>query len=153
MPISQRGIDPKLQKGWATAIQKQDKLRLTWFRNNEKRLNEIANKPPSREVPEEMKQEFKQDLIKNYQNVEKYPRIKTNEADPPVDNRAYQSKIFSKSFGFPSILDGYLLLKKGPGSKPIERAIRSNWFKLRQKVDLMILNKTLMDTTPKNERF
>lgn len=104
MPSNQRGIDPRLQKGWASAIEKQDKLRLTWFRNNEKRLNEIANKAPSREVPEEMKREFKENLIKNYQNVEKYPRIKTNEADPPIDPRAYQSKIFSKPFGLPSSL-------------------------------------------------
>lgn len=92
MPLNQRGIDPRLQKGWSNAIEKQEKLRLSWFRNNEERLNEIANKPPSREVPQEMKQDVKDTLKKNFQNVEKHPKIKTTDPDPPIQLGAYTGK-------------------------------------------------------------
>lgn len=94
MPSNERGIESHLQKGWVNAIQKQQKLRLNWFRNNEKRLNEIANKPLSREVPEDMKKDVKETLKRNYQNVEKFPKIKTTDADPPIELRAYRRKIF-----------------------------------------------------------
>ncbi|XP_074033958.1 protein SPMIP1 [Leptinotarsa decemlineata] len=89
MPTTQRGLDARLQKGWAHAIEKEAKLRLKWFRANEARLNEIANKPPSREVPEDVKNEYKKTLIESYQNVIKHPRIKTRDPDP-IDPSAFQ---------------------------------------------------------------
>lgn len=97
MPATERGINPALQKGWAHAIEKQELLRLTWFRNNEKRLNEIANKPPSRVVPESMKQEVKENLKKNFRDVEKHPNIKTTDPDPPIPPGAYESRLPCKS--------------------------------------------------------
>lgn len=97
MPATERGIDPRLQKGWSHAIEKQELLRLTWFRNNEKRLNEIANKPPSRVVPESIKREVKENLKKNFRDVEKHPKIKTSDPDPPFPLRTYQSRLSCKS--------------------------------------------------------
>lgn len=92
MPSNQRGIDPSLQKGWAHAIEKQEKLRLKWFRNNENRLNEITNQPHSKKVPEDLKLEVKETLKRNFQNVEKFPRIKTADPDPPIEPDAFASK-------------------------------------------------------------
>lgn len=89
MPVTHRGIDLELQRGYANAIEKQERLRLKWFRKNEQRLNEIANKPISRAVPEEMKEKFKDDLIKSYQNVGKHPKIRVGDPEP-IDPRAYQ---------------------------------------------------------------
>ncbi|KAG5861316.1 hypothetical protein JTB14_017994 [Gonioctena quinquepunctata] len=76
-----RGIDARLQKGWAHAIEKENTLRLKWFRTNEARLNEIANKPPSKAVPEEVKTEFEKNRIESYQNMAKFPRLKAKEPD------------------------------------------------------------------------
>lgn len=92
MPVNPRGIDLRMHKEWTRAIDKQEKLRLTWFRNNEKRLNEIANKSLSREVPEEMKQEVNETMKKTYQNLEKFPKVKTTECDPPIELRTHNRK-------------------------------------------------------------
>lgn len=45
---------------WTSTIEKEDALRSLWFRKNEERLNEIANKIPSRKVPENIKENMKQ---------------------------------------------------------------------------------------------
>ncbi|CAG9818050.1 unnamed protein product [Phaedon cochleariae] len=91
MPTAQRGIDAHLEKGWAHAIEKENMLRLKWFRTNERRLNEISNKPPNRAVPEEVTEKYKEAIVDNYRNVIKNPRIKTGDADPLIDPRAMQA--------------------------------------------------------------
>ncbi|XP_030748964.1 protein ATP6V1FNB-like [Sitophilus oryzae] len=67
---------------WATNIAKEAGLRAKWFKVNEKRLNEIANSVPSRVVPDEIKEEMKQNRIRGFQDLKKYPRIKTEEQVP-----------------------------------------------------------------------
>lgn len=80
MTSNQRSLDPHIQNAWVSAIEKENKLRLKWFTNNSERLNHIANKEPTRAVPQELKDKFKNDLIQSYQNVHKFPRIKTEDA-------------------------------------------------------------------------
>ncbi|XP_072383380.1 protein SPMIP1-like [Diabrotica undecimpunctata] len=77
-----RGIDPKLQNGWIYSIQREDKLRLRWFRKHEERLNEIANKSCSRIVPEEDKEKFAQEMIESLRNTQRFPRKKIDELEP-----------------------------------------------------------------------
>ncbi|XP_076258399.1 uncharacterized protein LOC143195276 [Rhynchophorus ferrugineus] len=67
---------------WAKTIEKEDALRAKWFKINEKRLNEIANKIQSRVVPEEIKESMKQNRIAAFQNLKKFPRIKTEDQVP-----------------------------------------------------------------------
>ena len=55
-----RSIRNAMGEGWAKSIEKEDALRSLWFRQNEERLNEIANKVPSRRVPDDIKEKMKQ---------------------------------------------------------------------------------------------
>ncbi|KAJ8927765.1 hypothetical protein NQ314_019769 [Rhamnusium bicolor] len=87
--MPQRGMDANLQKVWIAAVEKEDSLRLKWFRKNMQRLNDISNKEAHRTVPEEVKEKFKKDRIESFQNVIKYPRIKTEDA-PPREFRSVQ---------------------------------------------------------------
>ncbi|CAH1961584.1 unnamed protein product [Acanthoscelides obtectus] len=87
---AQRGIGPRLQKSWSHAIEKEDTLRLNWFRKNEVRLNEIANQPPTRSVPEEVKNEVEQIIVDNFRNADRKPRIKAYD-DELIDPGALQS--------------------------------------------------------------
>ncbi|KAJ8941143.1 hypothetical protein NQ318_004263 [Aromia moschata] len=77
-----RGIDARLINAYVDAIEKEDKLKLKWFRKNEERLNAIANKPTTKAVPEEVKEKFKQDRIDAYTNAIKNPRVKTEDSPP-----------------------------------------------------------------------
>lgn len=45
---------------WVSMIKKEDTLRSLWFRKNEARLNEIANKDPTRTVPKSAIERLKQ---------------------------------------------------------------------------------------------
>lgn len=45
---------------WISMIKKEDALRSSWFRKNEARLNEIANKDPTRTVPKSAVEGLKQ---------------------------------------------------------------------------------------------
>ncbi|XP_057667361.1 protein ATP6V1FNB-like [Diorhabda carinulata] len=76
-----RGIDPKLEKGWIHSIEREDEVRLKWFRKHEERLNEIANATCSRTVPEEAKEKFAKGLIENFRNVQRFSRKKVEEAE------------------------------------------------------------------------
>lgn len=91
MTSNQRGLDPRIQNAWLTAIEKENKLRLKWFTNNMERLNRIANKEPTKRVPQEVKDKLKNDLIESYQNVERFPRIKTEDA-PSIEPKPITGK-------------------------------------------------------------
>ncbi|CAG9772570.1 unnamed protein product [Ceutorhynchus assimilis] len=65
---------------WAKTIEKEAALRSMWFRKNEARLNENANKLiSSRAVPEEVKEKIKKNRIEAFQQIKKFPRIKTED--------------------------------------------------------------------------
>ncbi|KAJ8977996.1 hypothetical protein NQ317_004541 [Molorchus minor] len=80
--MTQRGLDANLINAFIDSIEKADKLKLKWFRRNEQRLNDIANKPATRTVPEDVKEKFKQDRVDQYTNAIKYPKIHTEDAPP-----------------------------------------------------------------------
>ncbi|KAL1487746.1 hypothetical protein ABEB36_015582 [Hypothenemus hampei] len=61
---------------WTKTIEKEAALRSLWFRKNEARLNEIANKIPSKIVNEDVKEKIKQERLAAFQNSKKNIRIK-----------------------------------------------------------------------------
>ncbi|KAL3280049.1 hypothetical protein HHI36_017556 [Cryptolaemus montrouzieri] len=56
---------------WTQCIEKENHLRLKWFTRNEERLNEIANAPLIRTVPEEVKEDMRLGRIARFQNVDR----------------------------------------------------------------------------------
>lgn len=77
-------MDMRKQRNWIESIEKENRLRLTWFRKNERRLEECAEKPSAREVPQELKDEVRETRQNTYRNAKKFPRIKTEDALPPA---------------------------------------------------------------------
>ncbi|RZC35475.1 uncharacterized protein BDFB_000526 [Asbolus verrucosus] len=65
-----RGITPEQQKLWVYQIEKEDKLRLKWFKKNEKRLEDIANRKNIREVSKKIHDEVKDKMLHYFQNRE-----------------------------------------------------------------------------------
>ncbi|XP_060526415.1 protein SPMIP1-like [Cylas formicarius] len=70
-------------QGWVKSVEKEAKVRSVWFRRNEERLNEIANQPPTRLVPDDVKGLVKQQRISAFRNARKYPRVKKDDSAPP----------------------------------------------------------------------
>ncbi|KAJ8920534.1 hypothetical protein NQ315_005403 [Exocentrus adspersus] len=89
MTSNQRGLDPRTQKAWVSAIEKENQLRLKWFTKNMDRLNRIANKENTRKVPQEVKDKFDNDLVESYKNVQRFPKIKVDDA-PLIEPKAMQ---------------------------------------------------------------
>lgn len=87
-----RGIDPRVQRAWVHAIEKENKLRLKWFTKNMDRLNRIANKEPTRAVPQEVKEQFEKELVESYQNAQRFPRIKTDDA-PLIEPKTVKGRL------------------------------------------------------------
>lgn len=75
-------MDVKKQKMWFESIEKENRLRLNWFRKNEGTLTAYAERPNARTVPEELKEEVKLGRQARFRNVERYPNTVTEEADP-----------------------------------------------------------------------
>lgn len=75
------GLDIGKQKHWIESIEKEKKLRLSWFRNNEQRLKECAEKTNSRIVPQHVKDDVKESRQTLYRSIKKYPITKPE--DPP----------------------------------------------------------------------
>ncbi|CAH1381209.1 unnamed protein product [Tenebrio molitor] len=70
---SMRGIPLSQQRLWKYSIEKEDKLRLKWFKTNEARLDEIANKVHLRQVPDEVKEEMKERMLNYFEDQDKHP--------------------------------------------------------------------------------
>lgn len=83
-----RGVPLGQQRLWAYTIQKEDKLRLKWFKKNESRLDEIANKVFLRQVPEEVRDEMKQRTMNCLKNVEQKHTVVKEEEPPIVEDSA-----------------------------------------------------------------
>lgn len=75
-------MDIKKKKTWYDAIEKENRLRLRWFRINEATLTAYAERPNARTVPEELKEEVRTGRQATFRNVERYPNIKADEAGP-----------------------------------------------------------------------
>lgn len=70
---------------WTQCIEKENFLRLKWFTRNEERLNEIANAPLVRTVPEEVKEDMRLGRIARFQNVDRKNVKKQDEQMPFAD--------------------------------------------------------------------
>lgn len=68
-------MDVKKQKMWYDAIEKENRLRLNWFRTNKERLTAYAERPNARTVSEEFKEEVRTGRQTGFRNVEKYPIV------------------------------------------------------------------------------
>ncbi|XP_045483744.1 protein ATP6V1FNB-like [Harmonia axyridis] len=67
---------------WTQCIEKENFLRLKWFTKNEERLNEIANAPLVRTVPQELKDDMRAGRISRFQNVDRKNVKKQDEQMP-----------------------------------------------------------------------
>lgn len=76
-------------KIWVDAVDKENRLRLSWFRKNEERLTASAEAPNARTVPQNLLDEAKEHRQNNYKNKEKHPYVRVDDAPPPkFDERA-----------------------------------------------------------------
>ncbi|KAK9871191.1 hypothetical protein WA026_011472 [Henosepilachna vigintioctopunctata] len=71
---------------WTNCIEKENSLRLKWFNKNEQRLNEIADAPLVRTVPEDVKEDMRLGRIERYQNIERKCVKKPEEQFPIVES-------------------------------------------------------------------
>lgn len=80
--MTERGVPPQIQKVWLHMYAKEARLRLKWFRKNEERLVEFAEKPSARTVPAEVYEKTKNDRRDRCQGIERHPRVHMNEPEP-----------------------------------------------------------------------
>ncbi|XP_044262954.1 protein ATP6V1FNB-like [Tribolium madens] len=86
-----RGIPLDKQRLWSYFIEIEEKLRLKWFKKNEARLDEIANKVHLRQVPDEVKEELKERMNNYFKTIEKRHTVMHDDAPPIVEEAALQS--------------------------------------------------------------
>ncbi|KAK5649449.1 hypothetical protein RI129_000478 [Pyrocoelia pectoralis] len=79
-----RGIDPSKMKIYTDSYEKENRLRLKWFRKNEERLVAYTEKPNTQTVPQEVIDEVANKRKISYQEAERYPRIHFDDAPPPL---------------------------------------------------------------------
>lgn len=77
------------QKVFTEAVEKENRLRLAWFRRNLDRLEAGVEKPNTRTVPQELKDEVKHNRQIKHETKVRFP-IVINEDAPPrkVDEKA-----------------------------------------------------------------
>lgn len=83
-----RGIPLGKQRLWKYFIEIEDKLRLKWFKKNEARLDEIANKVHLRQVPEEVKEELKERMLNYFKSIEHKHAVPQEQIPPIVEEGA-----------------------------------------------------------------
>lgn len=77
------------QKAFTEAVEKENRLRLEWFRKNVDRLEKSINAANTRVVSQEMKDELKRMRQTKHERAEKHPILIADEIAPPkYDERA-----------------------------------------------------------------
>lgn len=77
------------QKAFTESVEKENRLRLEWFRRNIDRLEASVETPNTRTVPQELKDELKKMRQTKHERKETYPVAKADDAPPPkYDERA-----------------------------------------------------------------
>lgn len=71
------------QKAYIDQIEKENRLRLEWFRRNIDRLKASVETPNSRTVPQELIDEVKESRRLNNETREKYPIVIAEDVPPP----------------------------------------------------------------------
>lgn len=77
------------QLAFIDSVEKENRLRLEWFRRNIDRLEASVNKPNTRTVPQELKDEVKRNRQSKHETRERHPMVKVDDAPPRLyDERA-----------------------------------------------------------------
>lgn len=77
------------QKAYTEAVEKENRLRLEWFRKNIDRLEASVETPNTRTVPQELKDELRKMRQTKHERKEIYPILKADDGPPPkYDERA-----------------------------------------------------------------
>ncbi|XP_071055639.1 protein SPMIP1-like [Onthophagus taurus] len=85
-----RGLEIHKEFALKGAVEKEDRLRLAWFRKNEEKLTESANAPLQRQVPAELKEDLRNHRREYHNNKEFRPKVHIGDPDPPlVDPNAF----------------------------------------------------------------
>lgn len=71
------------QRAFIDAVEKENRLRLEWFRKNIDRLEASVDTPNTRSVPQELKDEVKRNRQIKHQTTEKHPIVRVDDAPPP----------------------------------------------------------------------
>lgn len=82
--MSDRKIDARLQQIWDSNIEKENRLRLLWFKKNEKALIADCDRPLQRAVGKELLAESEESRKQLIGSSVKFPKKAFGEPEPPL---------------------------------------------------------------------
>lgn len=80
--MGSRKVTQEYAKIWKDNLDKEQKLRLNWFRKNEARLVKDAEAPLKRQLDDNIKKEKIENYKTLFSEVERFPQIRTSDPEP-----------------------------------------------------------------------